>query len=180
MQRSRPAYTLMEIMAVLGILVIVGALTVPVVSSMFSSGRVQAAADAVRAQLTKTRNRAMEEHRPYRFAIKQNTGKYKIAPDSADYWSDAPANTDPPAAGDQQPLQVEGDLPEKVVFSSSSGGQDADDWHTVAVFMSDGSASNDVEISLAMEGSQQPVTLRLQASTGSVTTAALKSTDSEY
>jgi hypothetical protein len=169
----------MEVMVVLAILLVAGVGGVWAVNAMFNSSRVTAAADAVRAQLTLTRNRAMQDHRPYRFAIKENTGSYRIAPDTSEFWDDAPDEGTTATTNGPAPLQVEGNLPDKVLFrggnSKSSGG-----WLTVAVFLGDGTAQDDVEINLAMEDNPQPVTLHLQAATGAVTTAALQMSSNEY
>jgi type II secretory pathway pseudopilin PulG len=163
----------MELLLVLGIIAVIGAVAVPVCTTMFTSSRVNAAVDAVRSQLAQTRNRAMEERRPYRFAIKENTGKYRIAPDSSDYWADAPQDSGSSSTNSQPPLEVEGSLPENVKFSFKNNGKDSGDWHTVAIFMGDGTASEDAEVYLAPEGAQQPTTIRVQATTGEVSVAEL-------
>jgi Tfp pilus assembly protein FimT len=188
-RRTRPAYTLMEIVMVLAVLVILGALAIPVIDSMQAAPRITAATDMVRARWSEAQRRAVEERRAYRFAVKHNTGMFKIAPDTTQYWPDSANSED----GSAQPgLVVERSLPDKVIFttsgsttsgsptsgspngmapSTSSGGGD---WHVVVTFQADGTSIDDVELSMRTEGTA-PATLRLQGATGAVSTAALAS-----
>ena len=68
----------------------------------------------VRARWAEMRARAMAEGRPYRFAVTENTGKFRVAPDDDAYWSARAASED-----DDKPLIVEGELPEGVLFTTS-------------------------------------------------------------
>jgi Tfp pilus assembly protein FimT len=163
---------MMEVVLVVAILVIISAISIPVLVSMRSQSSVHAATDSVRTQLITARNRAMEERQPYRFAIKYDSGNFRIAPDTADYWGDGAPETSQVDNAERPPLEYEGVLPEDVIFPSPNGGSGAADWHTVAVFLADGTAQNDVEIGVGMRGTP-PVIVRLQASTGAITTAAI-------
>lgn len=172
MAQVRRAYTLMEIVLVIAILIVIAALSVPILTSMFDNSRIHAARDAVRTQLTKARNRAIEERQPYRFAVKLNTGAFRIAPDTAQYWGDSPDAPHEVDNAERPPLDFEGTLPDEVYFAAPDGSQSpSTTWHTVAVFLADGTAQQDVEIGLGMRGAP-PVVVRLQASTGAITTAA--------
>lgn len=171
----RQAYTLMEVILVMAILVVMAAIAYPIMNSMYASSKMHAASDAVRARWTQTRARALEERRAYRFAIKDNSGKYKIAPETPEFWDDAePADnadmTDTPA------FVVEGSLPDQVYFapagSDTTGGPGAESqsWRKLATFLPDGTAREDVEVTFATAGSR-PVSLRLRAATGAAESA---------
>jgi type II secretory pathway pseudopilin PulG len=174
--RRRPAFTLFEMVLVMTIMVIVGALASPLVfNALYSDTRVSAAADAVRARWADCRAQALEESRPYRFAVVPNSRKFKIEPykgtlenaDSA-FLNDMSGNT-------KTGLVIEDTLPEGVRFGTkdspvnTDGGETDGDYVTIAIFMPDGSAQDDVEITFGAKGSAV-VTLRLRAYTGSVTT----------
>ncbi len=130
--------------------------------------------------------RAIMEGRPYRFSIQPGSGDFRTAPDAAEFWSggDAPAATD---SGRNAPLVVQDSLPRGVRFATidatdssyfgNLGMSDAGDasssssgaWSTVAVFLPDGSAQQDVEITFRSPDSG-PIALRLRALTGGMST----------
>jgi hypothetical protein len=181
---SRPAYTLFELVLVLAVLVVLAALIYPSFDSMYGGYRLTAAADMVRASWASARARALDEGRPYRFAVIQGKGNYRIAPDSPEFW--AGNGGSPDASGtDNQPLIVEETLPKGVRFASLEamrnngldqsgdsflppGSVDPSTWSTVATFLPDGTAREDVEIAFHGRGGR-PLLLRLRGLTGIVT-----------
>jgi len=161
----------MEIVLVMVIMVIVAAVGIPLVSSMFAVHSLEAAQDTVQAQLKKAQNKAKEEGRAYKFAVKANTGVFRIAPDGDEFWSGSSAGTD--GTGPEATV-IEGNLPEKVCFSQpqgvgNSGG--SGDWSTIATFLADGSALEDVQVGITSDGSR-PLVINVKAATGSVTAPA--------
>lgn len=172
MRSKRTGYTLVEMVLVLLLLVVLAALAYPVVDNMYASSRLSAASDTVRARWSDARTHATEERRPYRFAIKDNTGSFRIAPDTDEFWDDGEEDL---LANDQEAFVLEGSLPDRVYFGSSdASGADgaAQEWRKLVTFQPDGSASDDVEVSFATSGAS-PVILRLRATTGTATTVAL-------
>ena len=103
MHKRRPGYTLFELMLVLAVLIVVGALSVPVVESMLSTPRVTAGRDMVRARLADIRGRAMQEGRPYKFCFMEKSGKFRLEPEDSDTSDGSGA------------LIFEGELPEKLM-----------------------------------------------------------------
>ncbi len=170
MNKVRPGYTLFEIILVVLILVVVAGISIPVISTMMQGSRINAAKDSVRAQLAKTRNQAVSDNIPYRFAVKYNTGNFKIAPDTVDFWPDAVAESSLPMEGQEEPFVLEGSLPEGVCFcgSENGNGQSGQNWDKIATFYQDGTASEDAEIHLAI-GRGTPVVIRLNAASGTIT-----------
>jgi prepilin-type N-terminal cleavage/methylation domain-containing protein len=171
--RTRRGYTLLELSLVVALLVILAALAYPVVDNMYASSRLNAASDTIRARWNDARSRAMEERRAYRFSIKDNTGCFRLAPDSAEFWDDGEGldevDSDIPA------LVVEGSLPDRVYFGAGDGTaalDSASQWRTLVTFLADGTASDDVEVSFATQGART-VTLKLRASTGCAMTVSL-------
>jgi prepilin-type N-terminal cleavage/methylation domain-containing protein len=175
-KRSRTGYTLVEVVLVMAILVIVAAIAIPSLTGMLSSGNLEAAEDTVKAQLTKARNKAKEEGCSYKFCIKVNTGSYRIAPDSDEYWggTGGSANSSNSNSSAPEGKVIEGKLPEKVCFSPPQGLSKSDgagsDWSTVATFLSDGTAVDDAQVGIAVEG-HNPLLINLKGATGSISSA---------
>src|ERR1700736_10447 len=87
MQRHpRSAYTLMEIILVLAIIVIVSAIGIPVIQTMLDDARATAAGDMIRGKAAETRARAMETGKAWRLAYLPNTGVFQMAPEGVPEW----------------------------------------------------------------------------------------------
>src|SRR5438874_4807621 len=82
----RSGYTLLELMLVLAIIVVMAAIAYPSATAMYGHLRLSQAADAVRAAWAEARAHAIDEGRPYRFAIIPDQGNYRVAPDSPEFW----------------------------------------------------------------------------------------------
>jgi type II secretory pathway pseudopilin PulG len=172
--QSRRGYTLLELVLVGALMVIIAALSYPSIDSMYSYYKVQAATDAVRAAWANARIHAMEEGRAYRFSVIPGKGNYRVAPDSAEFWSGSTPEHDP-----NNPFLVcEEALPSKVHFALQGVGSDgpegdneepgkvdAAQYITVAIFNPDGTAQDDCEITFH-HGSTRGMTLSLRSITG--------------
>ena len=119
---------------------------------------------------------------PYRFAVTENTGKFRVAPDDDVYWGGSGAKPD----GDR-PLIIEGELPEGVLFTTSeaayAGTEQAPapgpEWGlTIAVYLADGCGRDDSEVFFGKAG-QRAMGLRLRGLTGAVTTVDPSKVDAE-
>jgi Tfp pilus assembly protein FimT len=171
--RQRPGYTIFELMVVLCILVIAGSLAVPSYQGLLGSYRIRAAVDSVRTALALGRAKAIEQGRPYRFAVVLGKGNYRLAPDQSDYWGGGNAPSSDPAGHGW--VQEEA-LPQGVAFGKDPAGTDTvlpagkvgqGSWENVVVFQPDGTANADVEIAFQARGAQGMV-VRLRALTGAV------------
>lgn len=166
MRRARRAYTLLEMLLVLALLVILGALAYPSVDGMYSGIRLKAGADNLRSALAQARAHAMDEGCSYRFGVVAGQGNYRVAPEGADYWGDgAPAA---PADPDNPPLVLEDKLPKGIVFTLDDLGGGGGGWVPVVTFLPDGTATDDRQFTLRLPGCR-PVIVRLRALTGTVT-----------
>ncbi len=184
---NRRGFTLLEIILVLALVVILASLVYPSFSAMQAQYRVEGAADGAKAGMLTARARAIEEGRPYRFAVVPGKGNFRVAPDSSDFWGGGA----PPAApeGTAAPLILEDSLPQGTYFgdggqvregdstSLDPGGVSPGMWKAVAVFLPDGSArtpdgSDDslptVDVPVACEGTR-PLVVTLRLLTGTVT-----------
>lgn len=184
MERARKAFTLFELLLVCAVLALLGAMLYPSIEGMYSGYRVSSSADQVRAAWAMARTHAMDEGRPYRFSVKPGTSEFRVAPDASSYWmgNDALQQNDDPK---NPPLIQSDEIPKPIVFNiddsnpltppdptvttqTTSVGKVEGNWTTIAIFLPDGSAQDDVKISLQSGGSK-PTTLQLRALTGVVT-----------
>lgn len=159
----RNAFTILEVTLVLAVLLIIAAITLPSIDVMYSDLRLTAAADVVRGRWAETRARALEDGVAYRFAVVQQTGKYRIAPDAGDFWAGGTGSAE---ETDAPPMIIEDELPQGVAFASDESG--GEEWSSVVVFQPDGTAREDVEIKFSTGGGK-PLELRLRGLTGAVT-----------
>jgi prepilin-type N-terminal cleavage/methylation domain-containing protein len=168
----RPGYTLLEVMLVLTIMVVAASLGAVSLDRFGGDMKQNAAIDLVRARWAECRGQAIEEGRPYRFAIKIDEGRFRLAPDAPEFWggsSSAAADDEAPHGG-MRPLVVEEDLPEGIRFASGSGlSADSSGWATVVTFLPDATCAEDAEIVFECEG-LQPAGLKIRGLTGSVST----------
>jgi prepilin-type N-terminal cleavage/methylation domain-containing protein len=178
-RQRRRAYTLVEVTLVLALMVILGAIGYPSIDAMYAGVKVEGASDSVRAAWSEAQAHAVNEGRPYRFAVLPGKGNYRVAPDSSDFWSGGT----PPTSGTEDPaIVVEGSLPKGIIFNAEGSGPPSGNeetalahdgvspgqWVTTAVFLPDGTAQDDVDITLELAG-VRPMVVRLRALTGVVT-----------
>jgi prepilin-type N-terminal cleavage/methylation domain-containing protein len=178
----RTGYTLLELVLVLALLVVIAAMIYPSAEGMYGHLRLSQGADAVRGAWAAARSHAIDEGRPYRFAIIPNQGNFRVAPDSSEFWGSngqAQSSTDSPdpafilsetlpkglrfAAGDAAPaagVQGQSSLP--------PGAINPEMWSSRTVFLPDGTASQSVEIVFGANGTMGLV-LKLRDLTGAVT-----------
>jgi Tfp pilus assembly protein FimT len=159
---------------VLAILIVAAAIAAPNLGLLSGGSTLNAAADTVKARWAEARARAVADGRPYRFAVMENTGKFRVAPDSPEFW-DGTTSDASGSDGTRPPLVVEDKLPQQMRFLGSAGGSGAsqgqsNDWTCPIVFMPDGNAQQDAQIVFGGSGGK-PLVLRIKAATGVTTTS---------
>jgi prepilin-type N-terminal cleavage/methylation domain-containing protein len=174
--RRRLGFTLFELMLVMAVLVIAFCLALPAIQPMISTNDLQAASDSIQSRWTEMRTRAIAEGQPYRFAIQEKTGKFKIAPDTKEHWGSDGKTAE--VAGDVPALVVQETLPGKIVFqkyeatccdSCATGQSLSGGWSHVLTFLPNGQAQEDVQITFGKEGARS-LTLVMRGATGTITT----------
>jgi prepilin-type N-terminal cleavage/methylation domain-containing protein len=173
---SRPGYTLLEVILVVAIIAMVTAVAYPSLEAMYGYYKVTAAVDAVRGAWAQARAHAIEEGRPYRFAVIAGSGKFRIAPDVPSYWSGGGA------PDGENGYVLEDELPKGVRFTVNASDSGVDqpqdqggsgDWSGAVSFLSDGTASLNLEVLFEVEGAR-PMMLQLRALTGTVAVKTLR------
>jgi type II secretory pathway pseudopilin PulG len=78
MHKLRRALTLVEVLLVLTLLVVVGAVTAPLLEGSFSRAGLNSAADVLRGAWAKARLAAMQTGQPYVFRFEPNGSRFQI------------------------------------------------------------------------------------------------------
>lgn len=167
----RRGFTLLELVAVLAAIVILGVVLIPTFSGVRGDTNTKAGADLVQTYLAKARAKAIEDGTPYRFAISADGRRIRIAPDTFESLGELPnvSEDDDSTSG---PVIREDDLPEGVlavlVLSDEDYiAQDQSGWKRVATFLPDGTCREDnVELRVEEKG-VAPVIIKLRGVTGS-------------
>lgn len=174
---ARPALTLVEVILVLALLVIIGAVSAPLLSGSMSRARLQHGGEMVRTAWAKARLAAMQSGESYVFRYEPQGSRYRIellsavsAPDAAS----TSALTDDAAADEVEDIDIFrqslNTLPQGVVFASGEAtavpqlaaavATTATGWSTPILFYADGRASDAIVV-LSNDGPVQiRVTLR--------------------
>jgi prepilin-type N-terminal cleavage/methylation domain-containing protein len=162
----RPAFTLLEVLLVLAILLILGAAAYPTLNGMWGDVKVKAAADQVRGAWVEARAAAIEDGRAYKFGVQKDTGKFRVAPASSFV---EVANLGEDSA---PPFVQEGELKSGITFDLT--GKDdlpgEGEWTIVVEFNPDGTCKTDVEVTLSDKDTDiTPLVVKVRAMTGAVT-----------
>jgi prepilin-type N-terminal cleavage/methylation domain-containing protein len=99
MQRSSPqrAFTLLEIMLVLAVLVVIAAVSTPAIARFARTQELRSAGDVIRGEWARARVKAMKSGRIHVFVFEPDGNHYSV-----DYWA---ADDDMLEAGDDSALQ---------------------------------------------------------------------------
>lgn len=161
MARTRPGYTLMEMIAVLAIILILASVTYPTFRGLKGNSDQKAAADAVRGQVADARGLAMFHGQPYRMAVSSDGTRVRIAPDTLDF-STHPAASTPSAAATAIELKLERATAAVEDDEYGSAQADGGGWITVGTFLPDGTCRETGAIVEVKEGTFPPLRVHLR------------------
>ncbi len=163
----RAGLTLLEVLLVVAIIIVLGAVAYPTLDAMYGDVRVKAAADQVRGACTEARTRAIEDVRPYRLAVQPGTGKFRVAPHASEFWDGSSSE----GMGEEVSVSAfiqEEELTQPILFEIDGDFPTEGEWTTIVIFNPDGTCSADVEIALKEEDDTSPLIIRIRAMTGAV------------
>jgi len=88
-RQARAAFTLLELLLVLAILVIASAMVVPFIQGMLDDQKLTDVADMFRGKAAVAKTHAVNDGVAYRFGVKITDDElhWRVAPDSDDFWS---------------------------------------------------------------------------------------------
>ncbi|MBA4189839.1 MAG: hypothetical protein C0467_17795 [Planctomycetaceae bacterium] len=158
--------------AVLAVLVIIGAVIVPSLGGFYGNTKQRAAADIVRTRLAEARAKAMERGTPFRVAVNTDHNRIRVAPDTEDFAS-TPAD-DPPSYNS---LCTEDKLDEATVELIAEPGDerqtDTGGWITVATMRGDGSSKEARSTTVSIKQRDfAPILIQVRGLTGQARTVA--------
>ena len=168
--KERAAYTLMELMIVIALILAITAISMPVIGTMLDDARLEGATDMVRAKTAEARAYAMEEGKPWRVAYIPGTGVIQVAPEDSADWEQMEQSiiAKPGLFRDQLPKNVYLGTSAGDITSASETPTPGGAWQTIAVYSYDGSAREDSITYFGKYGTP-PTAMELRALTGSVT-----------
>lgn len=171
-------FTLFEVLLVLVLLAIVGALAAPNIASSFSTTRLRRAGDQVITALAQARAKAIDGGQTVQFRFVPNEPRYRIDPypeedEGEDVGAPSDSSDDQEAEAERSIIQTSGELAESVLFkggqvetNSLSAAESANkalkansrgEWSTPILFYPDGTAQ---DASLELE-SDRGMSLRI-------------------
>ncbi len=185
------AFTLVEVLLVLSLIVVFGAIAWPVLRYSLASQRLRSAADQIRVEFTRARLAAIKDQIPYLFRYLPGEATYSLQPvgESAvagfvglGAWDVAGGGSESNVVGTPALIQ-EKSLPEGVVFVAGSSRRDLraevvlEEWASVSgqvalawsdpiIFFPDGTTT-DAELTLGNDQGRQ-ITVFLRGITGTV------------
>jgi type II secretory pathway pseudopilin PulG len=159
--------TLLELIAVLAALLVLGAALLPSLAGLSRDTNVKAGADLLRQRMAEARSHAMADGRVYRVAVSPDGGTVRVSPDME---SQADPDADAPFfAEDAFPKGVTARVaadPESPSASDSSG------WSVVATVLPDGTCREDGPEVVVSEPNCYPITVQIRGLTGATTVTA--------
>jgi type II secretory pathway pseudopilin PulG len=123
--RQRTAFTLVEMILVLAVLMVAFAIALPLAETLFRGPSTRAAADTVRAAIAQARTHAMEEGRSYRFGVLPGGVAYRVAPDDDSFWSGSGQGDGSSSGGAgmaSQGSSIQGNMPAYIITGNIPGG----------------------------------------------------------
>lgn len=166
---ARTGYTLLELLCVIAVLVILGAVILPSLNGLHRDTRVSAAADLVRGSCSEARARAIDDGLAYQVYASPDGRRLRVAPDESE-------QADQPATGQTTvPLNRVDDLPDNVTLVPIFTGDDqpaaqgSAGWVKLVTYKPDGTCR---ESSVRFEIREPGVTTRvvtIRGMTGAVT-----------
>lgn len=162
--RRRAGYTLIELMVVLAVILLLGAVVSTTLSGNSGNTKVKAAADDATGLIATARSHAIEEGRSYRLAVSQDGTKLRVTLDDPS----AAAQTDDADAA--KPFVQEIQLPTDVtVVPTNPGTSDAEGWVRLATFQQDGTCREDLVDFEIREVGVNPLVVQIRGLTGHTT-----------
>ena len=165
--RRHSGYTLIEIVVVMAVILILGAVFLPSLTGVEGDRPIKAAGDLLRARIADARSRAMDEGISYRLALSPDFRRVRITPD------DQTLQSPPNESESQDPLVSDNVFPKGVtarVVGDDSGEATVDQygWTRIATFEPLGTCKETVvEVELNQPGVYSLV-VRMRGLTGHV------------
>lgn len=162
-RHRRSAFTIMEMLVVIAVILILGAILVPSLVGFWSNNRTKAAVDITTARLSDARGAAISQGRAYRVCASPDGRQVRVCPDESE-----PAeqlSSDQPVS----PLVRTDTLPETVVLTpmlTDTSVESIDGWITLITFLPDGTCREEAGEFQLSEPDTTPQVVRVRGLTG--------------
>lgn len=162
----RPGYTLLELLCVIAVLTILGAVVLPSLAGMFVDTRVKAGADLMVAHCSDARAYAIEHGRAYQVFASPDGKRLKVGPDESEQAEQSGSSTPTP------PFVRETDLPTAVTLVPINTGGDAgtagNGWVKLVTYKPDGTCREPAARFELREDGVKPLVVNVRGMTGAV------------
>lgn len=163
----RAGFTVLELMVVLAIILILGAIVGPSLFAFWGNNRTKAGVDMVTARLADARGAAIGQGRPYRVCIAPDGLTVRVCPDESEQTEELATEQLSPPVFEQDTLPA-GVVVTPKMTGTTSAPADTDGWTTLAVFLPDGTCREDAEFEVGepSNADSAPQTVRVRSLTG--------------
>lgn len=165
--RQRRGYTLLELMAVMAALLVLGVMILPTLSGIRGNTNIKASADILRSMLAQARAKAIEDGRNYRLALSSDGRTLQLGPDVNAITGEAEQ-----PSGFEKPITRTEELPKGVtlaILDDDSIAPDVNGLLRIATLLPDGTCREDSVFVQLSESGVSPMTLRIRGLTGNIT-----------
>jgi Tfp pilus assembly protein FimT len=167
--QRRAGYTLLELIVVLAVVILLGAIVLPTLFGTQGNTRVKAAADDCTSSISMARSHAIDEGRNYKLSVSSDGTKIRVSPDDP---AALDASTDPdlPKPYVSEKTLEPGVTIKPIITGSESSMSDTDGWIRLATFQQDGTCKEayDPDFEIAEVGVTSLI-VQIRALTGHTT-----------
>jgi Tfp pilus assembly protein FimT len=168
-RHRRTAFTLLEVLLVMVVILILGGVLMPTLLGMWSNNRTKAGADLLTARLADARGLAVAQGRPFLVQYSADLRQVRVTLDESDQTEQPADDSNRIVLGGSQELPV-GVVLTPIVASTLSPAP-TDGWVTLVVYQPDGTCPESMEVEVGEpEHLDVPtITVRVRGLTGVVT-----------
>jgi len=172
MSRQRPGLSIMELLVVIAVILVIGAVIVPTLSSFWADSRTRVSVDLVQARLAEARSAAVEQGRNYQVLISPDGKQIMVSTDPNEQQDVVET------AATVAPYGITSTVPDTVTLTVTYAGNDvtmsqgANGWTKLITYKADGTCVEDAGELQIEEPGVTPQVVRIRGLTGAVATNA--------
>lgn len=159
----RKGYTLLEVLVVMLILVVLGAIAVPSMRALSGNTKTQAAADMVRSRLATARASAMEQGIPHTVVVSPDGTQVRVK--VSEQYTASPSAA-PATSADALPETVQVEMVVQPSLDESHNPYDSDGWLRFVTYLPDGTCDEDSAAVRVSEPGQNAMIVKVRGLTG--------------
>lgn len=169
--RRRRGYTILELLVVLAVLILLGAVILPSLTGFDGNTKQRAAADLVRQRLAEARAKAAERGVPFRLAVNTDMTRVRVAQDGDDFAAH-PASETPGFDSSVTEDKLDEATAEVQLEEGDERTPDEAGWITVATVRPDGSVKEARHTVVAIRQKNfPPILVQVRGLTGQARTS---------